>query len=281
MDDVSGGRARPRRGDIGVARVVRPRRHPVPAALRRAGRRAVPRLVRDRREAVPRGAQRHGAQVRDRRPLDRRPSRVPLGEADQRRDAPGRGVCRRRLRTPADARVHLRSRRPRRRAVPLRPAERSRADERGRPRHPPGPVEDPRPPFASDLPARSPSTARPRGVPLPRDPHPHRGRTRVKPARAAALVLLVLAGCATHAPAPSAEIAWQPWSAETFARAKAENRLLLVDVVAEWCHWCHVMDRTTYADADVAAAISSDYVAVRVDHDARPDVAARYREWGW
>jgi uncharacterized protein YyaL (SSP411 family) len=101
----------------------------------------------------------------------------------------------------------------------------------------------------------------------------------VKAARAAALALL--AGCATHAPAPSAAIAWQPWSAETFARAKAENRLLLVDVVAEWCHWCHVMEKTTYADADVAAAIAADYVAVRVDHDARPDVAARYREWGW
>ena len=97
----------------------------------------------------------------------------------------------------------------------------------------------------------------------------------------AAAALFVLEGCATPSPASPAAISWQPWSAETFARAKAENRLLLVDVVAEWCHWCHVMDKTTYVNPDVIAATAADYVAVRVDHDARPDVAARYREWGW
>ena len=97
-------------------------------------------------------------------------------------------------------------------------------------------------------------------------------------ARAAALALL--AGCATQ-PAGIASVAWQDWNAATFARAKAENRLILVDVVAEWCHWCHVMDKTTYVNADVAAAIAADYVAVRVDSDARPDVAERYRDWGW
>lgn len=97
---------------------------------------------------------------------------------------------------------------------------------------------------------------------------------------ARSLAIVLLAACSTpHA--ASAPVAWQPWSAETFARAKAENRLLLVDVVAEWCHWCHVMDKTTYADAGVTAAIAADYVPVRVDSDARPDVAARYREWGW
>ena len=98
--------------------------------------------------------------------------------------------------------------------------------------------------------------------------------------RVALAAVCVVAACATTPPG-GAPIAWQPWSAETFERARSENRLLLVDVVAEWCHWCHVMDKTTYADADVAAAIAADYVAVRVDSDARPDVAARYREWGW
>ena len=96
----------------------------------------------------------------------------------------------------------------------------------------------------------------------------------------AATVVALLGGCASQ-PLAAASIEWQDWNAATFTRAKAENRLILVDVVAEWCHWCHVMDKTTYADADVAAAIAADYVAVRVDSDARPDVAARYREWGW
>src|SRR5690349_3682182 len=41
---------------------------------------------------------------------------------------------------------------------------------------------------------------------------------------------------------------WEEWSPEVFARAKREGRYLLIDGAAEWCHWCHVMDETTYRD---------------------------------
>jgi hypothetical protein len=74
---------------------------------------------------------------------------------------------------------------------------------------------------------------------------------------------------------------WQPWSKEVFARAKAEGRPILLDGAAEWCHWCHVMDETTYVDPEVGQLLRDRFVAIRVDVDARPDVAARYQDWGW
>ena len=78
-----------------------------------------------------------------------------------------------------------------------------------------------------------------------------------------------------------AGIAWQPWSDAIFARAKAEKRFVLLDLGAGWCHWCHVMDEMTYADPKVIALIREKYIAVRVDQDARPDLANRYEDYGW
>lgn len=75
--------------------------------------------------------------------------------------------------------------------------------------------------------------------------------------------------------------AWVEWNAEAFARAKKEKKVVLVDCAAEWCHWCHVMDETTYADPEVGAWLRKNAIAVRVDIDARPDLADRYLEWGW
>jgi uncharacterized protein len=74
---------------------------------------------------------------------------------------------------------------------------------------------------------------------------------------------------------------FQPWSDETFEKAKREGKFILVDGSAEWCHWCHVMDETTYSDAEVGKVLSEKFVAIRVDIDARPDIADRYGEWGW
>lgn len=76
-------------------------------------------------------------------------------------------------------------------------------------------------------------------------------------------------------------IDWQSASAQTFARARAENKLILLDLEAVWCHWCHVMDEQTYADPQVAALLAKHYIAIKADHDARPDLAERYRDYGW
>ena len=47
---------------------------------------------------------------------------------------------------------------------------------------------------------------------------------------------------------------------------------MLLDISAVWCHWCHVMDETSYSDPDVISLINDRFVALRVDNDQRPDV---------
>ncbi len=103
-------------------------------------------------------------------------------------------------------------------------------------------------------------------------------------ARALAMTLaLVSVSTAVHAGDPSAKSAidWQPYSAAVFERAKAEKRYILLDVGAVWCHWCHVMEKDTYANPDVIKAIREHYIPVRVDQDARPDISIRYEDYGW
>ena len=75
--------------------------------------------------------------------------------------------------------------------------------------------------------------------------------------------------------------AWSEWSKEAFARAKSEGRFILVHGAAEWCHWCHVMEETTYLDPEVGAILRDKFVAIRVDIDSRPDIEERYERWGW
>jgi uncharacterized protein YyaL (SSP411 family) len=77
------------------------------------------------------------------------------------------------------------------------------------------------------------------------------------------------------------DIAWEPWGDAAFARAAAEDKPILLSISAVWCHWCHVMDQTTYADPEVAAAVNAGFVPVRVDNDERPDINARYNMGGW
>jgi len=81
--------------------------------------------------------------------------------------------------------------------------------------------------------------------------------------------------------APAAPIQWQGWSDTLFDQAKKDNKFVLLDLEAVWCHWCHVMDETTYKDADVRNLMGSRYIAVRVDQDSRPDLSNRYEDYGW
>ncbi len=90
---------------------------------------------------------------------------------------------------------------------------------------------------------------------------------------------------AITAPQPAAagteELEWGAWNTGVFARAKAENRFVLLDLGAVWCHWCHVMEETTYRDPAVVRLIRSRYLPVRVDQDANPDLSNRYEDYGW
>lgn len=70
---------------------------------------------------------------------------------------------------------------------------------------------------------------------------------------------------------------WNPWGSEAFERAQRENKPILLDIGAVWCHWCHVMDGESYENDAVASIINECFVAVKVDRDERPDVDARYQ----
>jgi len=94
-----------------------------------------------------------------------------------------------------------------------------------------------------------------------------------------AIALLFLVSSA-HATTTS-PIPWEPWSEEVFERAERENRFVLLDLEAVWCHWCHVMEEITYHDPKVIELIRSRYIPVRVDQDSRPDIARRYEDYGW
>jgi uncharacterized protein len=91
----------------------------------------------------------------------------------------------------------------------------------------------------------------------------------------AALALAAQSGSA-------APILWQTrWSDAAFAQAAQQHRFVILDLHAVWCHWCHVMDETTYSDPKVQALIAKHYVAISVDADNDPALSSRYGDWGW
>lgn len=77
------------------------------------------------------------------------------------------------------------------------------------------------------------------------------------------------------------EIKWYAWGDEPFDRAQAEDKLILLDLTAVWCHWCHVMDETSYSDPEIIEMLNRDFIAMRIDTDRRPDLQARYLSGGW
>jgi uncharacterized protein YyaL (SSP411 family) len=77
------------------------------------------------------------------------------------------------------------------------------------------------------------------------------------------------------------EIRWRDWGPEAFAEAKEADKPVLLALSAVWCHWCHVMDETSYSDEGVIGFINQHYIPVRVDNDQRPDINARYNMGGW
>jgi uncharacterized protein len=92
-------------------------------------------------------------------------------------------------------------------------------------------------------------------------------------------ILLIVA---MIAPAARGEaIAWREWSDGVFAQAKQQHKFVLLDLEAVWCHWCHVMDETTYRDPAVQKLMAEKYIAVKVDQDSRPDLSNRYEDYGW
>jgi thioredoxin-related protein len=76
-------------------------------------------------------------------------------------------------------------------------------------------------------------------------------------------------------------ISWHEWDEEAFRLAQELDVPILLSIGAVWCHWCHVMDQTTFGDPEVAALIDRHFLAIRVDNDMRPDINTRYNMGGW
>ncbi|MDY6930750.1 MAG: DUF255 domain-containing protein [Halobacteriota archaeon] len=77
------------------------------------------------------------------------------------------------------------------------------------------------------------------------------------------------------------EIKWLEWEKESIDTAKRLDKPILLKIGATWCHWCHVMDDTTYSDPQVIESVNSDFVPISIDNDSRPDVNERYNMGGW
>ena len=92
--------------------------------------------------------------------------------------------------------------------------------------------------------------------------------------RLLALVLIVAVAGTARAEAPS--VAWQKWDPALFERAQREDKYILLHMAAVWCHWCHVMESTTYRDPAIRQRIAEKFIPVRVDQDSY-----RYENWGW
>ena len=69
---------------------------------------------------------------------------------------------------------------------------------------------------------------------------------------------------------------WYPWAEETFARAKAENKPIFLSIGYSTCHWCHVMERESFEDEEVAKYLNDSFICIKVDREERPDIDAVY-----
>src|SRR5712691_1629342 len=79
----------------------------------------------------------------------------------------------------------------------------------------------------------------------------------------------------------ASEIGWREWGDAAFAEARTQDKPILLAISAVWCHWCHVMDETSYSAGDNIGLINARFIPIRVDNDERPDVNRRYNMGGW
>jgi len=77
------------------------------------------------------------------------------------------------------------------------------------------------------------------------------------------------------------KIEWNEWNKETFQKAEKEKRPILLDIHGVWCHWCHVIEKTTYSDKEIIDYVNENFIPIKVDTDKRPDINKRYNQGGW
>jgi uncharacterized protein YyaL (SSP411 family) len=73
-------------------------------------------------------------------------------------------------------------------------------------------------------------------------------------------------------------VEWHPWGEEAFEKARNENKLVLVSIGYAACHWCHVMEKESFSDPEVADIMNKHYVCIKVDREERPDIDSIYMD---
>jgi len=71
---------------------------------------------------------------------------------------------------------------------------------------------------------------------------------------------------------------WYPWGEEAFAKARREDKPILLSIGYSTCHWCHVMEEESYSDAEVGKVLNEAFVAIKVDREERPDIDQVYMQ---
>lgn len=69
---------------------------------------------------------------------------------------------------------------------------------------------------------------------------------------------------------------WFPWGEEAFSKALKENKLIFLSVGYSTCHWCHVMERESFENEEIAKIMNENFVCIKVDREERPDVDKLY-----
>ena len=71
---------------------------------------------------------------------------------------------------------------------------------------------------------------------------------------------------------------WRPWNEQTLALARSENKPIFLSIGYSSCHWCHVMERESFLDEEIAELLNKNFICIKVDREERPDVDAIYME---
>ena len=71
-------------------------------------------------------------------------------------------------------------------------------------------------------------------------------------------------------------VQWYPWGEEALQKARAENKIIFLSIGYSSCHWCHVMERESFLDEEIAKFMNEHFVCIKVDREERPDVDAIY-----
>ena len=72
-------------------------------------------------------------------------------------------------------------------------------------------------------------------------------------------------------------VGWYEYGVEAFEEARRQDKPVLLDIGAAWCHWCHVIDNESYEDPKIATILNEQFIPIKVDRDERPDIDARYQ----